>query len=57
MVSGTVYASEPAQRLVIVNGELLREGARIGPDLVVEEIRRKDVVWRYRGQRFSLGPS
>ena len=55
-VSGTVYSSDPSQRLLMVNGELLHEGDRIGPELVVEEIRRKDAVLRYKGQRFSVSP-
>lgn len=55
-VSGTVYSSDPSQRLLMVNGELLHEGDRIGPDLLVEEIRRKDAVLRYKGQRFSVSP-
>lgn len=55
-VSGTIYSPDPAQRMVIVNGELLREGSRVGAELVVEEIRRRDVVWRYKGQRFSISP-
>lgn len=55
-VSGTVYSSDRAQRIVIVNGELLHEGDSVGPGLVLEEIRRKDAVLRFRGQRFSVSP-
>jgi general secretion pathway protein B len=56
VVSGTVYSPQREQRLVIVNGELLHEGAQPAPGLVVDEIRRRDAVFRYRDRRFSVGP-
>jgi general secretion pathway protein B len=56
VVSGTVYSSDPAQRLLVVNGELWHEGDQIRPDLVLEQIRRRDAVLRYRGLRFTVSP-
>lgn len=53
---GTVYASRPSERMVVVNGEVWREGDRIAPGVVVEEIRRKDAVLSIQGQRFVLAP-
>ena len=56
-VSGMVYARDPAQRMVLINGELWRQGDTVAPGLVLEEIRAKDLVLRYQGQqRFSLSP-
>lgn len=55
-LNGTVYSPDPAQRMALVNGEVWREGDRLGPELFVDEIRRQDAVLRYKGQRFILGP-
>ncbi|WP_414708832.1 general secretion pathway protein GspB, partial [Roseateles sp.] len=43
---------DPASRLVIVNGEVLHEGARLGSDLVLEQIRPRELVLRFKGQRY-----
>lgn len=56
VVSGNVYSSDPSQRMLVVNGELWREGEQIRPDLVLEQIRRRDAVLRYRGTRFTVSP-
>jgi len=53
-VSGTMYSEKPENRMVIINGQLLRENEAIAPELALEQIRRKSVVLRYRGQRFEV---
>jgi general secretion pathway protein B len=40
--------------MVIINGQLFRENDALTPELTLEEIRRKSVVMRYRGQRFEV---
>lgn len=52
--SGGVYADQPAQRLVVVNGQVAREGDELAPGLRLEQIRPKTVVVRWRGQRIEL---
>ena len=52
--SGVVYAEQPAQRLVVVNGQVAREGDEIAPGLRLEQIRPRSVVLRWRGQRFEM---
>lgn len=52
--SGGVYADQPAQRLVVVNGQVAREGDELAPGLRLEQIRPKAVVVRWRGQRIEL---
>ena len=49
-----VYAIEPADRFVLVNGQRLVEGDSYGQGLVVEEIRRDGVVFSYRLYRFLV---
>jgi general secretion pathway protein B len=53
-VSGNMYSDRPENRMVIINGQLLRENDALTPELTLEEIRRKSVVLRYRGQRFEV---
>ncbi|WP_457419881.1 general secretion pathway protein GspB [Roseateles sp. P5_E7] len=51
-ISGSVYSDDPASRFVIVNGEVMREGAKLGADLVLEQIGARELVWRFKGQRY-----
>jgi general secretion pathway protein B len=51
-ISGSVYSEQPASRFVIINGEVAREGANLGADLVLEEIRSHELVLRFKGQRY-----
>ena len=54
VVSGSVYSSNPAQRILIVNGQVLNEGATLAPDLVLESIGANSAVLNLRGTRFRL---
>ncbi len=56
VLTGTVYASERRERLAMLNGDLRREGDRVAPELFIDEIRRRDVVMRWKGLRFTLAP-
>lgn len=49
---GSVYSDDPASRLVIVNGEVQREGAALANDLVLEQIRPRELVLRFQGLRY-----
>jgi general secretion pathway protein B len=49
-----VYAEEPAQRFVILDGQRLGEGASPSPGLVLEQIRRDGLVLSVNGQRLLL---
>ncbi|MFG6415447.1 general secretion pathway protein GspB [Roseateles sp. DC23W] len=51
-ISGSVYSDDPASRFVMINGEVQREGARLGAELVLEQIRPRELVLRFKGQRF-----
>ena len=55
-LGGIVHASAPAQRLVILGGQVFREGDRPLPELQVQEIRPRTVVLVWRGQAFEFGP-
>ena len=51
---GSIYAEQPAARMVILNGQVFREGDTLAADLRVEQIRPRSVVLGLRGQRFEL---
>lgn len=52
---GSIYSDTPANRLLIVNGQLLHEGDALGPGARLEQIKPKAAVISIRGQRFEIG--
>lgn len=54
-ISGGVYSANRAQRMLIVNGQVVNEGADLGGGIVLEEIRPKAAVLRFRGGRYTVG--
>lgn len=53
--TGGVYSDNPAQRMLIVNGQVVNEGADLGQGVVLEQIRAKTAVLRFRGYRYAVG--
>jgi general secretion pathway protein B len=51
---GSVYSEIATQRMVIFNGQVLREGDSLTDELLLEQIRPRSVVLRLRGQRFEV---
>ena len=54
-ISGGVYSNNRAQRMLIVNGQVFNEGSEIGPGVVLEEIKAKTALLRFRGSRYTVG--
>jgi general secretion pathway protein B len=53
-VSMHVYADDPAQRFMLVDGQRVVEGDRIGNGVVLVHIRRSGAEIDVRGQRLLL---
>ena len=53
-VGGSMYSPSAKDRIVIINGQVLHEGDRISPDIVVERIRLKAAVLAFKGYRYLL---
>ena len=53
-VGGSVYSAKPASRMVILNGQVLREGDSVIEGLVVERIGLKSSILSLRGTRFEI---
>lgn len=52
--SGAVHAERAEQRLVIVNGQVAREGDTIANGVQLLQIRQKSVLLRWQGQRIEM---
>jgi len=53
-ISVLVFAEQPENRFVLLNGERLREGEELPNGLLLEEIRRDRAIFNYRNYRFYL---
>ncbi len=53
-ISGAVASDNPAQRLLLVNGQVLAQGHLAAPELVLEEIRTSISEFSFRGTRFRV---
>lgn len=54
VINGGVHSPDPARRRVIVNGQVVREGADLGAGVVLEQIRPDSVVLGFRGEHFHV---
>lgn len=52
-VSGGVYSANVAQRMLVVNGQVFNEGSEIAPGVVLEQIRAKVALLKFRGLRIA----
>jgi general secretion pathway protein B len=53
-ISMHVYAPDPAQRFVVINGAHEGEGDSIEGGVTVREIRPTDIVLEFQGKTFSV---
>jgi general secretion pathway protein B len=53
-VNGYLYAKDPADRSVLMNQKLLREGDTVAPDLVLEKLLPKGAILNYKGYRYRI---
>jgi general secretion pathway protein B len=54
-ISGSVHSDNAAQRLLVVGGQVVNEGAELAPGVVLEQIRARSAVLRFRNWRYSVG--
>jgi general secretion pathway protein B len=52
--AGHTYSKNPAQRMIIINGKILREGDMIAPSTYLREITWAGVTIEYNGTRFRV---
>lgn len=54
-VGGYIYSPNPADRLLLIDKTLRREGEEVAPGLVLERLMPKYAVMNYRGNRYRVG--
>jgi general secretion pathway protein B len=54
VLSGGVYSTNPAQRMLIVNGQVFNEGSEVAPGVKLEQIKPRTVVLGFRGARYTV---
>ena len=53
-IAGLSYSSNPAHRMVIVNGQVLHEGDQAAPGLLLQGIEPQRTLWSFQGYRYAL---
>lgn len=54
VISGSVYSPDPAKRLLIVNGQVMREGADLGQGVVLREVKADSAVLGFKGSNYNV---
>ncbi|MFL6694906.1 MAG: general secretion pathway protein GspB [Ramlibacter sp.] len=54
VISGSVYSPDPAKRILIVNGQMMREGADLGQGVVLQEVRQEGAVLGFKGNNYTV---
>ncbi len=54
VVSGSMYSPTPASRMIVLDGQVLREGQSVRPGLVVESIGQRTATLSHQGERFQI---
>jgi general secretion pathway protein B len=53
-VTGYIYSKNEADRSVLINNKLLREGDQAAPGVVLEKMTSKEAILNYKGYRYRL---
>jgi general secretion pathway protein B len=51
---GYIYSPNPAERLLLVDKLLRREGEEVAPGLVLERLLPKAAIMNFRGYRYRV---
>ncbi len=54
VIGGAMYSETPANRMLIINSQVFHEGDKLTPDLLLQEIRLKSAVLKYKGYRYGV---
>jgi general secretion pathway protein B len=54
VVNGSVYSRNPADRFLIVNGQIVHESDSVAPGIVIEAIGQRAAVLNTLGHRFEI---
>ena len=54
VITGAVYSEIPANRLLLLNNQVITQASQAAPDVSLEEIRPKSAVFNFKGTRFRV---
>jgi len=54
VVGGSIYSDNPANRFLVINGQVFHEGDKLGPELWLDQIKLKAAVLRFKGYRYGI---
>lgn len=53
-IGGAMYSDNPANRMLIINGQVFHERDKLAPNLTLVQIKLKAAVLEYRGYRYGI---
>lgn len=53
-IAGSIYSTNPADRMLLIDKRMLHEGDEIAPGLVLETVMPKAATLRYKGYPFKV---
>jgi general secretion pathway protein B len=53
-IGSSMYSENPANRFLLINGQVFHEGDKVGPELWLVEIKLKAAVLRFRDYRYTI---
>lgn len=53
-IGGAMYSENPANRMLIINGQVFHERDKLSPNLTLVQIKLKAAVLEYRGYRYGI---
>lgn len=53
-IGGAMHSDVPTNRMLVLNGSVFHEGDQPAPGLVLEEIKLKSAVFRFKDHRYSV---
>ena len=54
VVTGGVYSENPAQRMLVINGQVFNEGGEPAAGVLLEQIRPRTAVLKFRSTRYTV---
>ena len=54
VTGGAMYSETPANRMLIINGQIFHEGDKVSPNLVLERIKLNAAVLSFNGHRYAI---
>lgn len=54
VIGGAMHSDTPSARMIVLNSQVIHEGEQPVPGLLLEEIRLKSAIFKYKGYRYVV---